>query len=176
LLKSYAERLSPAVAAQRARLSLNTVYEQYARIRRRLIEVGYYRDAARSKDEEGLGEDLKRELRRRRGLTTEDVYAHTAEVIEWAQEWPPGAVLRHLRKIIALTGPLDAPMELSVEQQQLVRAYVRYAKTSLLYDRAKRSAARDGASAAFLERVQETLQQDWRSYRAATKRKERSGY
>ncbi|MGJ0453950.1 MAG: hypothetical protein ACR65T_12095 [Methylocystis sp.] len=89
LLKCYAERLPPGKAAQRANVSLNTVYDQYARMRWRLIEVGYYRDAARSKDEDGLGENLKQELRRRRGLEPDDVYAHAAEVIEWAQEWRP---------------------------------------------------------------------------------------
>lgn len=73
LLKCYAQRLSPATAARRAQLSLNTAYDQYVRIRWRLIGVGYYRDAARSKDEDGLGQEVKRELRRRRGLEPDDV-------------------------------------------------------------------------------------------------------
>ena len=68
LLRCYAERLPPAEAAQRSGLSLNTVYEQYSRIRWRLMEVGYYRDAALSKDEDGLSDIVKEELRRRRGL------------------------------------------------------------------------------------------------------------
>ena len=41
LLKCYAERLPPGEAARRTGLSLNTVYEQYGRIRWRLIETGY---------------------------------------------------------------------------------------------------------------------------------------
>lgn len=134
--------------------------------------MGYYRDAAQSKDEDGLGEDVKRELKRRRGLAPEDVYAHAAEAIEWAQEWSPGAVLRHLRKIIALTGPLDTPMDLPNAQWQLVQAYVRYAQTSLISDRVKASAALDEARVPLSERVREALQQDWRAYRAAAKRVE----
>ena len=173
-LKCYAARLSPAEAAQRTQLSLNTVYDQYARIRWRLIEVGYYRDAAWSKDEDGLGEAARRELKRRRGLRPEDVYAHAAEAIEWAEDWPPASVLRHLRKIIALTGPLDSPMELSAVQERLVQAYVRYARTRLLHDRLKSNAALDSARASILEGVQEALQQDWRAYRAAAKQAERS--
>lgn len=88
LLRCYAERLPPAEAAQRSGLSLNTVYEQYSRIRWRLMEVGYYRDAALSKDEDGLSDIVKEELRRRRGLEDGDIYAHAAEAIEWAEEWP----------------------------------------------------------------------------------------
>lgn len=46
LLRRYAERLPLAEAAQRSGLSLNTVYDRYSRIRWRLIEVCYYRDAS----------------------------------------------------------------------------------------------------------------------------------
>lgn len=174
LLKCYAERLPPGKAAQRAKLSLNTVYDQYARMRWRLIEVGYYRDAAQSKDDDGLADNVKRELRRRRGLEPDDVYAHAAEVIEWAEAWPPGTILRHLRKIIALTGPLDMPLELGDVQMRLVQAYVRYARTRLLYDRLRAREATDGAPSVLLQRTHERLGQDWQAYRSAVKRAERS--
>lgn len=81
--------------------------------------------------------------------------------------------MRHLRKIIALTGPLDIPMELSDVQMRLARAYVRYAQTSLIHDRVRRRAALDDPRLPILERIEETLQQDWRAYRAAAKQAER---
>ncbi|MHC0054155.1 hypothetical protein [Actibacterium sp. D379-3] len=137
LLRCYAERLEPAVTAKRTGLSLNTVYDQYSRIRWRLIEVGYYRDAALSKEEDGLSEEAKAMLRQRRGLEDGDIYAHAAEIIEWLEEWPSGTVLRQLRKIIELTGPLDKPISLSARQADVVAAYVRYARAKLIHDRIK---------------------------------------
>lgn len=174
LLRCYAERLPPAEAAQRAGLSLNTVYEQYSRIRWRLIEVGYYRDAALSKDEDGLSDIVKEELRRRRGLEDGDIYAHAAEAIEWAEEWPPADVLRHLRKIIARTGMLDKPMELSEPQAQVVSAYVRYAHTKLIHDRVSKKAETDEALRPFAERTKIALKREWRGYRAAIVREGRA--
>ena len=115
LLKCYAARLTPKAASARTGLSLNMVYELYHRIRWRLIIVGYYRDGALSIEEPGLSSKAKQALKNRRGIKPDDFYAHAAEVIEWAEEWPPGEVLRILRKIIALTGPLDVEPELSPE-------------------------------------------------------------
>lgn len=165
LLRCYAERLPPAEAAQRSGLSLNTVYEQYSRIRWRLIEVGYYRDAALSKDEDGLSDTVKDELRRRRGLEDGDTYAHAAEAIEWAEKWPPAEVLRHLRKIIAITGPIDRPMELTDTQQVVVRAYVRYARTKLIHDRVSEEAETDKALQPLAERTKAAIEIEWRQYR-----------
>lgn len=170
LLRCYAERLPPAEAAQRSGLSLNTVYEQYSRIRRRLIEVGYYRDAALTKDEDGLSDSVKDELRRRRGLEDGDIYAHAAEAIEWAEEWPPADLLRYLRKIIALTGPIDRPIALPEPQEQVGTAYVRYARTKLIHDRVSKKAETDEALRPFAERTKVALEKEWRRYRAASSR------
>lgn len=174
LLNCYAERLAPQQAATRADLSLNTVYEQYSRIRWRLIEVGYYRDAAQSVDEPGLAEATKQALKRRRGLGPDEVFAHAAEAIEWLEEWPPGEVLRQIRKIIELTGPLDVPYEPSDVQRRLLDAYVRYARTKLIHDRVEAKAKEDVGRHPFLERVKAALEQEWRSYRAAAKHVERT--
>lgn len=174
LLCCYAERLPPAEAAQRTGLSLNTVYEHYSRIRWRLIEVGYYRDAALSKDEDGLSDAVKEELRRRRGLEDGDIYAHAAEAIEWAEERPPGEVLRHLRKIIALTGPIDRPVELTEPQARVATAYVRYARTKLIHDRVCPKAETDEALRPFAERTREALETEWRGYRTSIKKHERN--
>lgn len=170
LLRCYAERQPPAEAAQRTGLSLNTVYDQYSRLRWRLIEVGYYRDAALSKDEDGLSDIVKDELRRRRGLDDGDIYAHAAEAIEWAEEWPSAEVLRHLRKIIALTGPIDRPMELSEPQTQIIVAYVRYARTKMIHDRVSKQAEADETLCPFAERTKVVLEKEWRRYRAASSR------
>lgn len=170
LLRCYAEHLPPAEAAQRSGLSLNTVYEQYSRIRWRLIEVGYYRDAAHSKDEDGLSEIVKDELRRRRGLEDGDIFAHAAEAIEWAEEWPSLEVLRHLRKIIALTGPIDRPTELTEPQAHVVAAYVRYARTKLIYDRVSTKAETDEALRPFAERTKAAAEKEWKHYRLTCKK------
>lgn len=170
LLKCYAQRLPPGEAAKRAGLSLNSVYAQYARIRWRLIEVGYYQDAALSKTEAGLSESAQEKLRRRRGLEGDDIYAHAAEVIEWEEEWPPDVVLRHLRKVIELTGPIDAPLDLSALQVSVVTAYVRYARTQLILDRVSKSAETDPAEHDFLKRVGEAVESYRREYRSAVKK------
>ena len=134
---------------------------------------GYYRDAAHSIDEPGLAEETKQELRRRRGLGPDDIFAHAAEAIEWAEGWPSGEVLRHLRRIIALTGPLDQPMELTEMQQRVASAYIRYARTKLIHDRVKAKAAKDEALIPFFERTKAALDKEWRAYRAAIKQLER---
>jgi hypothetical protein len=173
LLKCYAARLSPSETAEQVGLSLNTVYEQYARIRWRLIEVGYYQDAALSKTESGLSESVQEQLRLRRGLEDDDIYAHAAEVIEWAEEWPPVLVLRHLRKVIELTGPIDVPLELSADQASIVITYVRYARTQLIFDRIAESAKADPAQESFLQRVAIAMDTYRKDYRAAVKRTSR---
>jgi len=170
LLKGYASRLPPGEAAKRAGISLNTVYEQYARIRWRLIEVGYYQDAALSKAEAGLSQSVKDKLRLRRGIEGDDIYSHAAEVIEWEEEWPPELVLKHLRKIIELTGPIDMPLDLTALQTDMVAAYVRYARTQLIEDRVAKSAATDAAQQDFLERIRKAIGAYRRDYRSAAKR------
>lgn len=174
LLKCYAERLPPADTAKRTGLSLNSVYDQYSRIRWRLIEVGYYQDAALSKDEDGLSQLSKDMLRERRGLSDEDVFAHSAEIIEWAEEWPSGTVLRQLRKIIELTEPIDIPLDLSGPQAVAVVAYVRYARTKLIHDRVATNAKTDEMQQPFAERTKAALDTEWRAYRAAAKQVERT--
>ena len=175
LLKCYARRFPPQEAAKLTGLSLNTVYDQHARIRWRLIEVGYYRDGALNKDETGLSERVKAKLRLRRGLTDDDIYAHAAELTEWEEEWPPSLVLRQLRKIIALTGPIDVPLSLSELQSDMVAAYVRYARTQLILDRLTTSVETDPIKGDFLERTKAALDGHWKDYRAAVKRLHRKG-
>lgn len=166
LLGCYSRRKRPAETAKLTGLSLNTVYEQYARIRQRLIEVGYYRDAALNKDETGLSEKAKEMLRHRRGLEYGDIYSHAAEVIEWLEEWPSGTVLRQLRKIIDLTGPIDIPWNVSDSQAKVVFSYVRYARSKLLSDRSREKVAGDAIRAQFAERAMSAADKEWRSYRA----------
>jgi hypothetical protein len=168
LLRCYAERLDPSETAKRTGLSLNTVYDQYARIRWRLIEVGYYRDAALSKDEDGLSEEAKAMLRQRRGLEDGDIYAHAAEIIEWLEEWPSGTVLRQLRKIIELTGPLDKPLSISEQQAAVVNAYVRYARAKLIHDRVLNGYGSKETADSREQRVSEArlnTEELWRVYR-----------
>ena len=175
-LKCYAARLPPKDAAKRAGLSPDAVYALYGRIRWRLILTGYFRDAAGSIDEPGLGPEIRQELKRRRGLGAEDIFAHAAEAIEWAQEWPTAEVLRHIRKIIAMTGPLDREPEISAERADLLRAYIHYARTKLIHDRVNVKAESDETQIPFLERTQTTLDDAWRSYRAAAKHVERTDH
>ncbi|MGR3662307.1 MAG: hypothetical protein ACU0CA_14170 [Paracoccaceae bacterium] len=106
----------------------------------------------------------------RRGLGPDDIYAHAAELIEWAEEWPSGEVLRHLRKIITLTGPIDQPVELTEIQGKVVSAYVRYARTKLIHDRVTKNAADDKSNLPFNERTKAALDNEWRAYRAAVNR------
>lgn len=167
LLRCYAERLDPAETAKRTGLSLNTVYDQYARIRWRLIEVGYYRDAALSKDEDGLSEEAKAMLRQRRGLEDGDIYAHAAEIIEWLEEWPSGTVLRQQRKIIELTGPLDLPLRLSETQASVVNAYVCYARAKLINDRQIATFGADNNKKAAPTGKNKYVLEYWQIYRAA---------
>lgn len=174
LLKCYAARLPPKDAARRVGLTLNTVYEQYHRIRWRLILAGYYRDGALSIDEPGLSPWAKQELRRRRGIGRDDIYAHAAEVIEWAEEWPSANVLRIIRKIIAITGHLDVEPNLSPARQDLLKTYIRYARTKLIHDRVKTEAETDETYIPSMERAKNALDAEWRAYRAAVKIVERA--
>ena len=170
LLKCYAERLTPNETAERVGLSLNTVYEQYARIRWRLIEVGYYQDAALSKDEAGLSQAVKDKLRLRRGIEDDDIFAHAAEIIEWVEEWPPALVLRQLRKIIELTGPIDVPLDASEAELGVIVAYVRFARTQLILDRLESTVEAAPTKQDFLERTRIGVDGYRREYRAAVKR------
>ncbi len=174
LLKCYAERLDPAKTAKRARLSINTVYGQYARIRWRLIEVGYYRDAAFSKDEDGLSEEAKAMLRQRRGLEDGDIYAHAAEIIEWLEEWPPGTVLRQLRKIFELTGPIDKPLSLSKSLAAVVSAYVHYARAKLIQERLKQTTDDYDIHEIVTQESELEIERYWKYYRSRAMHLKRS--
>lgn len=173
VLTCYAHRRPPKETGDASGLSLNTVYEFYARIRWRLILTGYYQDGARSIEEQGLGPEMKQALLARRGIGEDDFYAHSAEVIAWAEKWPPPEVLRHLRKIISLTGPLDVEPELTAGEITRLKTYIQYAKTKLIHDRVKEKAETDETQLPFLERTQIALNTAWRTYRTATKKTER---
>lgn len=175
LLKCYAARMSPREAARKAGLSLNSVYIQYERIRWRLIIAGYYRDGANSPDEAGLAPELSQALRARKGIPQDQFYAHAAEVIHWAEAFPTGLTLKHLRKVIELTGPLDSPPMLTEGEAEKLIAYVRYARTELVYDAAKTSAAEDAGLEPYRDRAKAALDSEWRGYRAASKALERNG-
>lgn len=174
LLKNYAERQSPKDAAKSCKLSLNTVYLQYERIRWRLILSRYYQNGALSFDEDGLASEVRDRLKQRRGIAESDIYPHSAELIEWAEEWSPRLVLKHLNKIIALTGPLDVEPILSETQLIKLHAYVRYARVELIYERCTTGSRRDQAQQDFIGRIEITLDSTWRAYRTASKRVERS--
>lgn len=173
LLRCYAARSAPKEAAKSCGLSLNTVYLQYGRIRDRLIAVRYYRDGALSFDEAGLPPEIVQALKERRGIPEGDIYPHAAELIEWAEEWPPKLVLKHLRKIVELTGPLDAPRELSEAEYEKLQAYVRHARTDLIHDRVAASDDTGEFQQGYVARAKEALETEWRAYRAASKRVER---
>jgi hypothetical protein len=173
LLRCYAERLPPSEAAKSTGLSLNTLYEQYGRLRWRLIEVGYYQDAALSKTEDGLSKSAQEKIRLRRGIEGDDIYAHAAEVIEWEEEWPPNLVLRHLRKIIELTGPIDVVLAQSTFQADVVTSYVQYARTQLIHDRVAKNAESDPSQQDFLKRVSTAVNSYRKDYRASLKRMSR---
>lgn len=174
LLKCYAERMPPKKAAEICGLSLNTLYLQYDRIRWRLILSGYYQNGARSIDEEGLSPEVKRQLKLRRGISKQNIYLHAAELIEWADEWPPRLVLKYIKKIIEFTGALDIEPNLTEVQLAKLRAYVRYARVELIYERRK-AAPDTGENRQYLiDRAKSALEVVWRSYRAASKRQERT--
>lgn len=173
LLRFYAERRSPKAASKASGLSPNTVYLLYDRIRWRLVLTRYYQDAAISPDEDGLAPEVKRELRLRRGIGEDNIFPHAAELIEWAEEWPPKIVLKHLRKIIELTGPLDIEPELDELEQEKLGAYIRYARTELVYRRVEGSPITDEFQQSFRDRAKTALDTAWRAYRAASKRLER---
>lgn len=172
-MRFYAERRSPLEAAIASGLSRNTVYLLYDRLRWRLVLTRYYTDAALSFDEAGLSPVFKRRLRARRGIGPEEVYAHAAELIHWAEEWPPHLTLKHIRQIIQLTGPLDLPPELGEAEHEKLDAYVRYARTELIAQRAGERAKHDETHIPFAERAAAALERYRREYRAASKRLER---
>ena len=173
ILNSYASRLSPIEAATTAEISLNTTRRYYRLIRNRLVETGYYTETPRSIDDQGLASETVAALKSRRGVRGEGIPSHAAEIIEWSAEFTPQLALKHIRKIIALTGPLDVPYELSEADFRKLQAYVRYAQTELIYDRMKSQAETDHSQAPFLARIESALNAAWRAYRAASKRMER---
>jgi len=173
LIDSYAGRMPPETAARIAGVSLNTARRLYNFIRVRLLATGYYENTALSKDEAGLTPEVMEALRARRGIRSEAIPLHAAELIDWAERWPPRLVARHIRTILALTGPLDDPAELSEADYERVRAYVRYARMALLHDRLKGKPDPDAAQRDQIARVKARLDELWRAYRAAAKRAER---
>lgn len=174
LIQCYAARRPPRIAARAAGVSLNTARRVYRFIRVRLLATGYYENMALSKDEAGLAPEVMEQLRTRRGIRSEDIPLHAAELIDWAESWPPRLVARHIRTILALTGPLDDPSDLSEADYEQVRAYVRYARMALLFDRLKGKPDPDAARRDQIARLQARLDELWRAYRAASKRAERS--
>jgi len=176
LIDSYAGRLPPQAAARSAGVSLNTAHRFYNFIRARLLATGYYENTALSKDDEaGLAPEVIEQLRQRRGIRPEDVPLHAAELIDWAEGWPPRLVAQHIRAVLALTGPLDDPADLSEAAYERVQAYVRYARMALLYDRLRSRPDPDAARIDQTARVKARLDELWRAYRAASKRVERQG-
>lgn len=174
LLKCYSQRLSPKETAAFCKLSLNTVYLQYDRIRWRLVLSRYYQNGAFSFDEEGLAPNVKQQLKLRRGIGEEDIYPHVAELIDWSEEWSPRLVLKHLNKIIALTGPLDIQPELTEAEIAQLYAYVGHARVELVYERCKSNAPKDGTQNDFLRRIETTLDDTMRGYKTASKRAQRT--
>jgi len=174
LLDCYAHRLAPREASKRADVSLNTVYEHYGRLRARLVVAGYYQDGAMSLDEDGLAPEVKTTLRARRGIRTEDILPHAAELIEWAEEWPPQLVSKHIKKIVELSGPLHVEPELDQDRISRLGAYVRYARTELILSRLNAVEKPDEALAGRIERAERQKADLWRAYRTASKRIERS--
>jgi len=173
LVECYAGRLPPQAAARSAGVSLNTARRLYKFIRVRLLATGYYENTALSKDEAGLAPEVMEQLRMRRGIRPEAIPLHAAELIDWAEGWPPRLVSQHIRTIVGLTGPLDDPAELSAAEYERLRAYVRYSRIALLYDRLKDKPEPDEARRDQIARVKARLDDLWRAYRAASKRLER---
>lgn len=178
LLRSYAERRSPKETAQACGISLNTAYAHYNRIRARLILTRYYDSGALSYDEDGLGPEITEQLKRRRGIRPDEIYPHAAELIDWAEEWPPRLVLKHSRKIIDLTGPLDVTPNMSDLEIEKLQAYIRCARVELTLWRLEDSSLRDEAQRAIIGRAKDSLDRYRREYRTASKRleRERQGY
>lgn len=173
ILMSYASRLAPKKAALSASISRNTARCYYRLIRSRLVQVGYYTETPGSVDDPGIAAEAALALKLRRGVRPEDIPLHTAEIIEWRDAFPPRLVLKHLRKVIELTGPLDAPRTLDVAEYDRMRAYVRYARTELIHDRVAISQNKDSFQSEYLVRAKVSLENQWRVYRAASKRVER---
>lgn len=173
LIDSYARGSPPQTAAHTAGVSLNTARRVYTFIRVRLLATGYYENTGLSKDEPGLAPEVMEQLRARRGIRSEDIPLHVAELIDWAEAWPPRLVGQHIRTILGLTGPLDDPVALSDAEYERVLAYVRYARMVLLFDRLESKPEPDAARRDQIARVKARLDELWRAYRAATKRAER---
>lgn len=60
-------------------------------------------------------------------------------------------------------------------QTDKLAAYVRYARTELVYKRALASAAENPDMEPYAQRAKEALDMEWRAYRTASKALERAG-
>ena len=172
LLRAYCERLSPDEAANRAKVSTNTAYRLYHLLRYRLVAARYYVGGATSFDDPTLGPELQTKLRARRGLRTAmDIYLHSAELQVWDDEWPPALVRKHILKVVELTGPLDREPALSPSEAECVEAYVRYARSELIYRHKVDSAVFSEEGDAYnLKRAKLLMGKEHRQFRAALKR------
>jgi hypothetical protein len=108
--------MSPADAAQAARLSHVTIYRLYGHIRRRLIAIGIYKTFERHRDEINFSDDD--ELARfrhfflarfghKRGVRKKDWAEHVAEETYW---YYPTYTPIQLYKIILKSARLDGPL------------------------------------------------------------------
>ncbi|MEM7776903.1 MAG: hypothetical protein AAF732_14945 [Pseudomonadota bacterium] len=155
-------------------MSRDTIYRHYGLIRWRVILTGYYANGAYAKDEAGLSDVLQREIRLRRGIPQDHIYPHAAELIAWAQEWSPRLTLKHIKKIVSLTGPLDKPPALTDCEGQRLVAYINMAHIELLIDELLAGPVQDEAQRSLTARARERLEDYRRNYRAACKRIEQS--
>ncbi|WP_193169958.1 hypothetical protein [Nisaea nitritireducens] len=174
VLNSYTMRRSPGEAARASGTSLNTARRYYRLIRARLVSVGYYTETPLSLDDQGMAEETTAALKARRGIRGEDIPYHAAEVIEWMAEFPPHLVHKHIAKIIDRTGPLDAARHLNGPEAKRLRAYIRFARTELVLARVAAQTEADETQRPFLERIRAAKVKEWRAYRAACKRVERT--
>lgn len=173
ILKSYASRAPPREAAKCSGVSRNTARQYYRLIRARLTDTGYYTETPRSIDDTGLAGETVTALKRRRGVREADVPYHAAEIVEWIDEYPPCVVLKHIRKIVDLAGPLDVPRKLSEAEREKLQAYIRYARTELVHHRAATSKDESEFQIGYIARADIALKKQWRAYRTVSKRVER---
>lgn len=69
-------------------------------------------------------------------------------------------------KIIVLTGPLDQPLIFTVQNEEVVKAYVHYARAKLIYDRALEGAKTDETKHEFAARTNATIERAFRDCRS----------
>ena len=170
LIKLYAQRTPAPEAAQLLKVSLNTVYLHYGRIRLRLVLTGYYRDGGLSIDERGFGEEIKSAIRSRRGVREDNIYPQSPEVIDWENEWDARAVQRHIKRIIELTGPLYFE---TIAVDELIDAYVRFARSELLFLKLSERQGQDDRQGRLAERARTQMLDHRRQYRSLCRRVQR---